>query len=643
MSLNSRIFVSFALMAVVVIAIAWLGLSGAVSSNEILSKVIAEDLPAETHLGTIGRGFDSLRSNKNFLLNPNLTLPERQRVWATNKADLEALETARKEFDGYIKQIPRDGGPEAADLIQAWGEYQKALQDWLTTDGRMFELYSQWEETSILNPTALLGDLQRYRGDHYVLARRVAEMVVQGKAIGPEITTADDQCGFGKWRKNLEAESDLLGRNKNIGRAMEEIREHHRNFHALAGQIYALVVRDPADGADRARPLLEQLLQEADNVVGKFSMMIDEATKAAAIYQEAAGLSQGRLETERATCADNFKRVLAAKAAYDRWSKGLFIESGERNVTILEWAVGLALALSVILAAFVGRSIKKLLTGPLNRIIDTLSVDAEELSSVSNRLAATSSALSEGAGEQAASLEESSAAIEEMSSMTARNAESSSRADSMMSENAAQVKSGFTTVEQMAAAMEAINQSSEEIGRIIKTIEDIAFQTNILALNAAVEAARAGEAGQGFAVVADEVRNLAQRSAQASQDTRGLIEDTVNRVAAGRTLTRTIEEFFSRLTDSTVEVGRMINDINQATADQAQGMSQISSSVTMIDKVAGENVANAKDAASASDALSARAAGLYEAVQDLGRIIGRPADLRSAPFSAGRRKALPGG
>jgi methyl-accepting chemotaxis protein len=301
------------------------------------------------------------------------------------------------------------------------------------------------------------------------------------------------------------------------------------------------------------------------------------------------------------------------------------VADGERNFKILTWGMIAALALSVLLAVFVALSIKRKLTGPLCVVIDALSVDAEELSTVSDQISHTSADLSKGSADQASSLETSAAAVEELSSMTSRNADSAKQASVMMTENAGQVASGSQTVARMGEAMEAISQSSQAIGDIIKSIEGIAFQTNLLALNAAVEAARAGEAGQGFAVVADEVRNLALRSAQASQDTRGLIEDTVQRVAAGLDLTQNIRDFFDSLNQSTNKVLQQITDIDAATNEQAVGMQQISQSMSSIDKVSQENLANAQSSAQAGETLSSRAVNLVAAVDDLRRIIGQSA------------------
>src|SRR5260370_5335611 len=162
-----------------------------------------------------------------------------------------------------------------------------------------------------------------------------------------------------------------------------------------------------------------------------------------------------------------------------------------------------------------------------------LAEGAEQVASAAGEVSSSSQAMAQGASEQAASLEETSASSEEMASMTRKNSENSQQAAEFMNAVSQRVVEANRTLNDMTMSMQEIGASSGKISKIIKVIDEIAFQTNILALNAAVEAARAGEAGMGFAVVADEVRNLAQRSAQAAKDTAALIEDSILKSGEG--------------------------------------------------------------------------------------------------------------
>jgi len=169
----------------------------------------------------------------------------------------------------------------------------------------------------------------------------------------------------------------------------------------------------------------------------------------------------------------------------------------------------------------------------LNHIATQLDDGSNQVASAASQVSASSQTLAEGSSEQAASLEETSSSLEEMASMTKRNSENAQKANDLAKQARTAADKGVGDMQTMSSAMEAIKVSSDDIAKIIKTIDEIAFQTNILALNAAVEAARAGEAGMGFAVVADEVRNLAQRSAQAAKETAGKIEGAIAKTAQG--------------------------------------------------------------------------------------------------------------
>jgi methyl-accepting chemotaxis protein len=191
----------------------------------------------------------------------------------------------------------------------------------------------------------------------------------------------------------------------------------------------------------------------------------------------------------------------------------------------------------------------------------------------------------------------------------------------------------------MVAAIEAATRTSEETGKIIKTIDEIAFQTNLLALNAAVEAARAGEAGAGFAVVADEVRNLAMRAAEAAKNTSGLIESTVKAIKTGNDLTQVTRQAFEKNLNLTHKVGELVAEIAAASTEQAQGIKQITGAVGDMDKVVQQVAAGAEESASTAEQMSAQAQQMNQIVDELGGLVNGRRREAKAPDKAAQAAA----
>lgn len=285
---------------------------------------------------------------------------------------------------------------------------------------------------------------------------------------------------------------------------------------------------------------------------------------------------------------------------------------------------GIVIVLSI--ASFlITRSIVK----PLNQAIDKLAEGSQHTARSSSQVSGASQELATGSSEQAASIEETSAAITELSSMTQRNASNATAAKENASGTRAAAEEGFEQMKRMSIAMEDIQASSGEIAKIIKTIDEIAFQTNILALNAAVEAARAGEAGAGFAVVAEEVRNLAQRSALASRETAEKIEQAIQKSGHGAGLSQGVAEKLSLIVNRARDVDRLVAEIAAGSQEQDHGIRQIATAITQMDTVVQNNAARAEETASAAEELQAQSVELQNIVEQLGSMIHKTARTRA--------------
>ena len=338
-----------------------------------------------------------------------------------------------------------------------------------------------------------------------------------------------------------------------------------------------------------------------------------------------------------------------AYTAYLKECDGLFEENskyGEEAGAASQKAMLLANALTtvlaitgillgILLAHLVVRGVNRVLTG-LSKALDD---GSSQVASAAGQVSSASQTLAEGASEQASSLEETSSSLEEMASMTKRNAENAQTANDLAKKARQAADKGAADMQTMNAAMEAIKTSSDDIAKIIKTIDEIAFQTNILALNAAVEAARAGEAGMGFAVVADEVRNLAQRSAQAAKETAAKIEGAISKTAQGVGISKQVASALNLIVTQIRQVDELAAEVAGASREQTQGITQINTAVGQMDKVTQSNAASAEESAAAAEELNAQAEAMRESVRKLLELVGGTGQVPTAkiPHASGTK------
>ena len=306
-------------------------------------------------------------------------------------------------------------------------------------------------------------------------------------------------------------------------------------------------------------------------------------------------------------------------------------QAAQRNLTMVIVIGVLIGAVALLMSLGISRSI----TRPITRVIAGLTEGADRVASASAQVLSESRSLAEGASSQAAGIEETSSSMEEMASMTKQNADNAHQANGLMKETAQFVEEANGSMNALTRSMNEITLANQETGKIIKTIDEIAFQTNLLALNAAVEAARAGEAGAGFAVVANEVRNLALRAAEAAKSTAGLIEETVLKIKNGSATVHQTNEAFGRVAQKAQQVSDGVNEIAQASSEQTQGIEQINKAVADMDRVVQKNALSAQQSAEAAAEMNAQAKTMKEFVNELSVLVGK----KNKPGTASNSKA----
>jgi methyl-accepting chemotaxis protein/methyl-accepting chemotaxis protein-1 (serine sensor receptor) len=280
----------------------------------------------------------------------------------------------------------------------------------------------------------------------------------------------------------------------------------------------------------------------------------------------------------------------------------------------------------------------------LAQAVSEVGSGAAQVASAASQIAASSQALAQGSSEQAASLEETSSSSEEINSMARKNTENTRTAVELMGRLQTEFTAANNSLDGTVAAMDELNTASQKISKIIKVIDEIAFQTNILALNAAVEAARAGEAGAGFAVVADEVRNLAQRSAQAAKDTSTLIAESITRSRDSKEKVDHVAAAIRSIAQDSNKIQVLVDEVNVASQEQSRGIEQVARAVTQMESLTQRSAASAEESASASTELTAQASTLKDIVQRLSEMVGGHAEGGSAAHDfvpAGPRRQAP--
>jgi len=414
------------------------------------------------------------------------------------------------------------------------------------------------------------------------------------------------QVGF---KKQVQEWKDILLRGYDpaaLQKHMDGFRNEARNVHALAVELQSTVA-----GRAEIRKLTEEFLSAHETMGAAYE-------KALAAFVAEKGQNP-RVADEMVKGQDRAPTALidqiADLSAQQSANQGAAITATIVTVVIaLLGAFALLIAASIVFVRGVNQSVR--------HAVEQLDESARQVAAAAKQVSVSSQSLAQGASEQAASLQETSASSQEISSMSHKNAENSQSAAGLVTQSQVKFNETGRALDQMLVAMDEINASSNKVSKIIKVIDEVAFQTNILALNAAVEAARAGEAGMGFAVVADEVRNLAQRCAAAASDTAALIDDSVAKSKGGKGKVDQVAAALQGITAAADQIKLLVEEVSVGSQEEARGIEQVAKAITQIEVVTQRSAATAEECAAAAQELDVQSGVLKGVVGELSRLVG---------------------
>jgi methyl-accepting chemotaxis protein len=612
-TIGKKLLAAFIGVATITLILGIVGYYGAVKGEHSISTIGGELLPSVDSLHVIKENAESIRGSVRTLIIPGLPIVDRQRQYTNLAQAREAYQAAWKTYESL---------PQTKEEAEAWNQFGTVWNAWRDENTKLVELSKQLDSYGFADPTELTRQIEQFTKDHYVLVQRVLHLLYMKDAAfaGGDDHTA---CNAGKWIPTFKTD------NQKVTAEVQSLVEPHRRFHEAVGKIKRLA----ADGKiEEGQALYQREMMPAMQEVFKhFDTMLAVGKDPKVLEAQAREMVLGAVTVKTREANEMLDKIVQ----HHNRAAAQEVKEGNGQAVFLKLVSLISMIIGVVAALSLGYLITRSINRNLSRIIAGLTEGAEEVASASGQVSSAAQSLAEGSSEQAASIEETSSSLEEMSSMTKQNADNAKQANSLMDEAKQVVGTANESMGQLTESMAEITKASEETSKIIKTIDEIAFQTNLLALNAAVEAARAGEAGAGFAVVADEVRNLAMRAADAAKNTANLIEGTVKKVKGGSELVGRANEAFQQVTDSSAKAADLVAEISAASSEQAQGIGQINTAMTELDKVTQQNAANAEESASAAEEMSAQAETMKGMVDELQTMIGGSSKAKKADPGSG--------
>ncbi len=623
MTISKRLYLAFGAIALILVLLGLFVLWEVTKIKEDVVEVVDVGLPGLEAILKLKLSAEGMKSIQRTLLNPGASKEIVERQYKLIDESRRLKEEAIKTYE----PLPRTDEEE-----RLWQEFKKVAKAWTELNNKFFTLQKELMALDLGDPRRLIADIYSFERDHYRLIFNLQRYISEGKAFEGGESHVD--CAFGKWLSSFKTQ------NPEMKKLMDEVFEHHKQFHEMVAKAKKQVSEGNLFEAKR---IFEEEIEKAVmKTFGIFYGMIGIARNALNKVAEMEALDEKEIREARLSTYSVLDKIVDIKVSEAK----KFGEDSKKtgNAVVRYTIVGslLGLALAVLFGVFVSRGLNRRIT----RIAETIRSGAEEVAQGADQVSSASQSLAEGASQQAASVEESSSSLEEMAAMIKQNAQHANEVDVLMKEEAAPNFALISErIEAMKRAIQETVNSGQETAKIIKTIDEIAFQTNLLALNAAVEAARAGEAGAGFAVVADEVRSLAMRAAEAAKNTAALIEGANLKIIEASQITEKVIEALAANEQIAQKVASLVDEIAAASKEQAQGVEQISKAVSEMDKVTQQVASNSQETASAAEELSSQSKEMLQGVAELIVMVKGTEDqselVRREVYGGKRVRALP--
>ena len=638
LSLKLKLIGAFVLVSVVLTALGLFSYRSIDKLGDEIDRVGNIDLKALDATLTLESMLNALSAEMPTFLNPNRSADERRAAAQAIKSMQERYAVVEADYEALIVH---------ADERQAFNDYKAEYEAFKVAKDDLTAVNDELMRVDILNPTDLLRQLEGFKGDHYAGVNRALSYVEANETFSGGADPS--ACRYGQWLESYD------GNNAVINAVIRRSGSAHDAYHELVAQTQKLL---ELKQQSEARTLVAtDLLAAGKEVIAYFDEILAEVEKADASYQRMVAISEDIADPARSAAIKRLGALVADRSADtdESIAGALSLATGSRTAILI--AVFVAIVLSLALGILFGSSLSR----QLGQLAGRISLASTDTKAGAGEISQASNSLAEGASEQAAALEETSSSMMEVTSMVERDATLASQTGDNIEETRKALQEGLAAIKglrssvdkgsaegaQLNEAMRAIQASSDDISKIIKTIDEIAFQTNILALNAAVEAARAGEAGAGFAVVADEVRSLAGRAADAARETQEMIEASVQRSAVGVKMNENVNRELGIVLEQAGSVDTSLNAISgsfdlvdtsmgqlkMSFAEQQEGINQINDAITQANNVTQENASNAEETASASEQLSSQADEMEQIVSELTVLI-NGAKAKSAQMTA---------